>query len=104
MDSIIWRSLVTCYVYFKLSFRLQISECSSKILLSIYLSKSSTPMLTASPGKGNTTSKPRQSFNKSFSKEKVGDFPKTPSFRYIDYHFKFCHDITLIIKCDWEIM
>jgi hypothetical protein len=66
MGSTIWRSLVTCYVYFNLSFRLQISECSSKILLSIYLGKSSTPMLMASPGKGTQP--------KEFSKEKVGDF------------------------------
>jgi hypothetical protein len=43
------------YIYIEnlsLNFRLQISEYSSKILLSIYLGRSSTPKLMASPSKG----------------------------------------------------
>jgi hypothetical protein len=54
-------------------------------------------------GKGTLPKNPGEILIKLF-KRKVGNFPKTASFLYIDCHFKFCHDITLIIKCDWEIM
>jgi hypothetical protein len=77
----------------------------SKLLLTIYLGESSTLMLMASPGKGNTTSKPRQSFNKTFSKEKVGNFLNSFNslillFFYITIIIILLSYDVIVISCD----
>jgi hypothetical protein len=59
-------------MYTLLKFRLQISEYSSKLLLSIYLGKSSTPMLMASPGKGTQPKNPSEILIKFFKRKSRG--------------------------------